>query len=115
MYFENVKKTKGRGGQRAKYVSPFVASAIGIDVPHRASENMIVRPGEHDQFIKQTYSVYRNDPEGDPQADSPDEKPKEPRKWHLSASAAICAALRLTFPPGRCVLYQAHRGSAADH
>lgn len=68
MYFENVKKTKGRGGQRAK-----------------ASENMIVRPGEHDQFIKQTYSVYRNDPEGDPQADSPDEKPKEPRKWHLNA------------------------------
>ena len=52
----------------------------------RSSENRVVRQGEHDQFIKQTYSVYCNDP-ADAQP-SPDGKPKEPKKWHLSASSA---------------------------
>ncbi|KAI0948994.1 hypothetical protein AcW1_008715 [Taiwanofungus camphoratus] len=67
MYFENKKKPKGRGSaQRAK-----------------SSENRIVRPGEQDQYIKLTYSVYRNEP-GDASASS-DDPAHEPRKWHLNA------------------------------
>ncbi|KZT71705.1 hypothetical protein DAEQUDRAFT_657321, partial [Daedalea quercina L-15889] len=39
--------------------------------------------GGHDQFIKQTYSVYCNDPaDAQPSADG---KPNEPKKWHLNA------------------------------
>lgn len=60
----------------------------------RSSENRVVRQGEHDQFIKQTYSVYCNDP-ADAQP-SPDGIPQEPKKWHLSASSAHEAFLRLT-------------------
>lgn len=44
-----------------------------------------MRPGEHDQFIKQTYSVYRNEPDDGSQSETSDDKQKEPRKWHLSA------------------------------
>ncbi|KAH9839126.1 Gti1/Pac2 family-domain-containing protein, partial [Rhodofomes roseus] len=68
IYYEIPEKTKGRGGaaQRAE-----------------SSENRVVRQGEHDQFIKQTYSVYCNDP-ADAQP-SPEGRPKEPKKWHLNA------------------------------
>ncbi|GBE80481.1 cAMP-independent regulatory protein [Sparassis crispa] len=65
MYFEDQKK-KGRGdSQRAK-----------------SSENQVVRPGESDQFIKLTYSVFRDDPADLGQSD---EKQRKPRKWHLNA------------------------------
>ncbi|KAI0725276.1 Gti1/Pac2 family-domain-containing protein [Fomitopsis betulina] len=68
IYYEIPEKAKGRAGatQRAE-----------------SSENRVVRQGEHDQFIKQTYSVYCNDP-ADAQP-SPDGIPQEPKKWHLNA------------------------------
>ncbi|KZT10893.1 uncharacterized protein LAESUDRAFT_353949 [Laetiporus sulphureus 93-53] len=70
MYFENIQKPKGKGGPAQKA---------------KSSENIVVRPGEHDQYIKQTYSVYRNEPEDQQDMAGPDGKPREPRKWHLNA------------------------------
>ncbi|KAH9946946.1 Gti1/Pac2 family-domain-containing protein [Amylocystis lapponica] len=69
MYFETQDKTKGRSCSQKS----------------RSSENQVIRPGENDQFIKQTYSVVRNDPDDMARSDAIEEAQKKPRKWHLNA------------------------------
>jgi hypothetical protein len=66
----------------------------------RSLENQILRDGERDMFIKQTYSVLRHDvaqPDDPADSTAPDSTPgadaakrkgkKKQRKWHLSAPA----------------------------
>ncbi|KAI0694987.1 hypothetical protein C8T65DRAFT_698854 [Cerioporus squamosus] len=66
MYFESPKKGKGNA---------------------RTSENLVVRPGEQDLYIKLTYSVIREDVNKDASGLSidADDKHKKPPKWHMNA------------------------------
>ncbi|KIP02065.1 hypothetical protein PHLGIDRAFT_122793 [Phlebiopsis gigantea 11061_1 CR5-6] len=77
IYFENIKKKErgvDRDGARA-----------------RSLENQVLREGERDMYIKQTYSVLRNDVNHDdgagPSSAGGEKKEgkKKPRKWHLNA------------------------------
>ena len=55
----------------------------------RTSENQVVRPGEHDLYIKLTYSVIREDVGKDgSQSKEADDKQKKPPKWHMSTPRA---------------------------
>ena len=88
MYFENQRKTKGRtGSHKTTCVSPLPPVPAHRLTPSRSSENQVIRPGENDQFIKQTYSVFRDDPD-DPASGCGDDSQKKPRKWHLSQLSA---------------------------
>ncbi|RPD78639.1 hypothetical protein L226DRAFT_299079 [Lentinus tigrinus ALCF2SS1-7] len=65
MYFESPKKGKGNA---------------------RSSENLVVRPGEQDLYIKLTYSVIREDLSKDSSlSKDADDKQKKPPKWHMNA------------------------------
>ncbi|EKM54719.1 uncharacterized protein PHACADRAFT_98202, partial [Phanerochaete carnosa HHB-10118-sp] len=72
IYFENVKKKErgvDREGHRARYVihpRPVLSPFTQV---YRSLENQVLREGDRDMYIKQTYSVLRLDP----------------RKWHLNA------------------------------
>lgn len=101
IYFENIKKKeKGvdRDGARARSVRFRCASpVVTLTTPTRSLENQVLRDGERDMYIKQTYSVLRNDVNqeegpasgstpsgsGGPANEKKDVK-KKPRKWHLS-------------------------------
>lgn len=70
---------------------------LSAHTPSRSLENQVLRDGERDMYIKQTYSVLRNDVNqeegaasgstpsgsGGPTIEKKDVK-KKPRKWHLS-------------------------------
>ncbi|RDX54924.1 hypothetical protein K466DRAFT_494035 [Polyporus arcularius HHB13444] len=65
MYFESPKKGKGSA---------------------RTSENLVVRPGEQDLYIKLTYSVIREDvKDASGLSIDADDKHKKPPKWHMNA------------------------------
>ncbi|KAI0798483.1 Gti1/Pac2 family-domain-containing protein, partial [Irpex lacteus] len=75
MYYENRKKKSdkdsdgGGGSGRA-----------------RSLENEVLRDGERDLYVKQTYSVHRNDVSDDTSGSGEGKKEKrKPRKWHLNA------------------------------
>ncbi|KAI0690446.1 Gti1/Pac2 family-domain-containing protein, partial [Cytidiella melzeri] len=56
------------------------------NVKKKSLENEVLREGERDLYVKQTYSVHRNDvlPEGGLGSAGDDAK-EGPRKWHLNA------------------------------
>lgn len=57
----------------------------------RSLENEVLREGERDLYVKQTYSVHRNDVPPDEVSSSNGEKKekKKPRKWHLSEYCSL--------------------------
>ena len=111
IYFENVKKKErgaDREGHRARCVHTSLCVGVASDLACRSLENQVLRDGDRDMYIKQTYSVLRLDVNQDEgpagaaepgsssgagagapgSADKKDVK-KKPRKWHLSESPAM--------------------------
>ncbi len=57
----------------------------------RTSENLVVRPGEQDLYIKLTYSVIREDArDASGLSIDADDKHKKPPKWHMSTLPTEC-------------------------
>ncbi|KAI0339963.1 hypothetical protein BDW22DRAFT_1335205, partial [Trametopsis cervina] len=68
MYYENVKKKSDKQSEASDG-----GGGGGSSGRARSLENEILRDGERDLYVKQTYSVHRND------------EKRKPRKWHLNA------------------------------
>lgn len=115
MYYENRKKKSdkdsdgGGGSGRARYV-PLPPSThnshntiLTPNLPYgRSLENEVLRDGERDLYVKQTYSVHRNDvsddtvgvgliasgstsgKESEGKSGEGKKEKRKPRKWHLS-------------------------------